>query len=192
MLFNMVQKLSLATASAALLSFGVGEAAFAIGFEGAYDPTNWTLTNSNANGYVNTSNAPDSILEIGGNNGSGWGGQTLYTTTAAGSGLVSFDWNYSTSDWSSYYDPFGVVLNGSFTQLTNNNAGISQLGSYSFNVSQGDNFGFGIKTVDNAFGSGKVEISNFSAPVPEPITGLVLAAGMGGAALSRAKKAKKS
>ncbi len=190
MLFNTVQKLSLATASAALLSFGVGEAAFAIGFEGAYDPTNWTLTNNNANGYVDTSNAPDSILQIGGDNGSGWGGQTLYTTSAAGSGLVSFDWNYSTSDWNSSWDPFGTVLNGNFTQLTSGFS-TNESGSYSFNVSQGDNFGFGIKTVDNVIGSGKVKISNFSAPVPEPITGLVLAAGMGGAALSRAKKAKK-
>ena len=190
---TMLKQLSIA-AGAAILSFGFGEAAFAAGFTGAYSADNWQLTNQKADGYVDTSGAPDSILQIGGNNGSGSSGTTLYSTTAAGSGSVSFDWNYSTNDVDGpTWDPFGVVLNGIFTQLTSE-VGKQQLGSYSFNVLKGDIFGFAIKTTDNRFGAGQVAISNFKAPkdVPEPITGLVLAAGMGGAALRRAKKSKQN
>jgi hypothetical protein len=192
---TMLKQLSIA-AGAAILSFGFSEAAFAAGFTGAYSADNWQLTNRRTNGYVDTSGAPDSILQIGGNaaenNFLSSRGQTRYTTTAAGSGSVSFDWNYSTNDHANR-DPFGVVLNGIFTRLTLPE-GNRQSGSYSFNVLKGDIFGFGIQTVDNRYGAGQVQISNFNAPkdVPEPITGLVLAAGMGGAALRRAKKSKQN
>jgi hypothetical protein len=183
---TMLKQLSLATAGAAMLSFGMGEAAFAFGFTGAYDVTNWEFTNNNADGYVDVSGAPGSIFQMGGNNGSGSFGETLFTTTAVHTAFINFDWDYYTSD-APGFDSFGVVLNDIYTELTDYNAS----DSYQFKVAKGDTFGFAIKTDDNVFGSGAVTISNFDAQdVPEPITGLVLAAGLGGAALRRAKSKK--
>ena len=203
MLLNTFQKFSLATAGAAVLSFGLGEAAFAVGFSGSYDPANWTLTNDNADGYVDTSNAPLVIVETGGDNSSVQFGQTSYTTTAAASGLVSFDWDYSSFDSDgAFWDPFGILLNGVFTQLSEDNGPSdpanlfdNQNGSYSFNVSEGDIFGFAIQTVDNIFGRATVEISNFNAPqnIPEPgtVVGL-LAVGLGGTVLRRRQEQSKN
>jgi hypothetical protein len=88
---------------------------------------------------------------------------------------VTFDWNYSTAD-GPFWDPFGYLLNGSFTQVTNDGGGVFQNGTSTFNVLAGDSFGFRIFTVDNLFGRASVTISNFSAPapVPEPSTVLSL------------------
>ncbi len=167
--------LTLAAASGA-------SAATVFGFQDAYDPINWTFTNSNADGSVNTGGAPASISLTGGDNGSGFSGTTNYTTTAAAAGTVTFDWNYSTND-GPFFDPFGYLLNGSFTQVTNDGGGVVQNGTSTFNVLAGDSFGFRIFTIDNTSGRGSVTISNFSAPgpmappptsVPEPSTVLSL------------------
>jgi hypothetical protein len=143
------------------------------GFQDAYDPINWTFTNSNADGSVNTGGAPASISLTGGDNFSFNSGTTNYTTTAAAAGTVTFDWNYSTAD-DPFFDPFGYLLNGSFIQVTDDGGGLVQNGTATFNVLAGDSFGFSIATVDNFFGPGSVTISNFSAPIPEPSTVLSL------------------
>jgi hypothetical protein len=158
--------LTLAAASGA-------SAATVSGFQTPYAPINWTFTNSNTDGFVNTGGAPASISLTGGNNGSGGSGTTDYTTTAAAAGTVTFDWNYSTAD-GPFFDPFGYLLNGSFTQVTNNGGGVFQNGTSTFNVLAGDSFGFRIFTTDNIFGRASVTISNFSAPIPEPSTVLSL------------------
>ncbi len=158
--------LTLAAASGA-------SAATVFGFQDAYDPINWTFTNSNADGFVNTGGAPASISLTGGDNGSGVPGTTDYTTTAAAAGTVTFDWNYSTAD-EPFFDPFGYLLNGSFIQVTDDGGGVVQNGTATFNVLAGDSFGFRIDTFDNFFGRGSVTISNFSAPIPEPSTVLSL------------------
>lgn len=152
--------LTLAAASGA-------SAATVFGFQDAYDPINWTFANSNADGFVNTSGAPASISLTGGNNGSVKSGTTDYTTTAAAAGTVTFDWNYSTVD-GPLLDRFGYLLNGSFTQVTNNGGDVDQNGTSTFNVLAGDSFGFRIFTTDNTGGRASVTISNFSAPAPVP------------------------
>jgi hypothetical protein len=92
---------------------------------------------------------------------------------------VTFDWNYSTADVSAFFDPFGYLLNGSFSFVTSS----PNNGTSTFNVLAGDSFGFRVYTLDNRFGRGGVTISNFSAPgpvappptpVPEPSTVLSL------------------
>jgi hypothetical protein len=116
---TLMKKLSMATVGAAVVALGAVDSAQAFGFTGAYAPSNWTLSNNNTNGYVDTSNAPSSISIIGGEEGGSGSGQTTYTTTALIGGLLSFNWSYGTADWNPSYDPFGFVLNGAFTQLTN-------------------------------------------------------------------------
>jgi hypothetical protein len=168
--------LTLAAASGA-------SAATVFGFQTPYAPINWTFTNSNADGSVNTGGAPASISLTGGDNGSGSSGTTDYTTTAAAAGTVTFDWNYSTPDDDVAFDPFGYLLNGSFIKVTNDGGNVVQNGTSTFNVLAGDSFGFRIFTNDNTSGRGSVTISNFSAPglmappptsVPEPSTVLSL------------------
>lgn len=189
---TVLRKISLATAGAVAIALVGSGAAQAAGFSGAYAPANWSLTNSNADGFVVPLNAPTSITITGGNNGSLSSGLTTYVTTAAASGLVSFDWNYSTQDDSAFFDPFGFVLNGSFTQLTDDSLS-GQSGSFSTSVTSGDTFGFYVSTVDNIFGRGSSVISNFVAPAstPEPtsVLGLLALGGLGiGSALKRKVK----
>jgi hypothetical protein len=187
-----LKKISLATAGAVVIALAGSGAAQAAGFSGAYAPANWSLANFNADGFVNTTNAPTSITITGGNNGSISFGRTTYVTTAAASGWVSFDWNYSTQDFSSFYDPFRFVLHGSFTQLTINNLS-GQSGSFSTSVTLGDTFGFYVSTQDNFAGRGSSVISNFMAPAstPEPtsVLGSLALGGLGiGSALKRKVK----
>ncbi|MFM7476545.1 MAG: PEP-CTERM sorting domain-containing protein [Microcystis aeruginosa] len=163
--------MTVTTVSLTLAAASGASAATVFGFQGPYDPINWTFANSNADGSVNTSGAPASISLTGGNNGTGNPGTTNYTTTAAAAGTVTFDWDYSTNDEPGY-DGFGYLLNGSFSFLTDS----PNNGTSTFNVLAGDSFGFRIFTTDNFFGPGSVTISNFSAPapVPEPSTVLSL------------------
>jgi hypothetical protein len=161
--------MTVTTVSLTLAAASGASAATVFGFQGPYDPINWTLTNSNADGFVNTGGAPASISLTGGNNGSGFSGTTDYTTTAAAAGTVTFDWDYSTAD-DPGFDGFGYLLNGSFSFLTDS----PNNGTSTFNVLAGDSFGFRIFTTDNIFGPGSVTISNFSAPIPEPSTVLSL------------------
>ncbi|MDB9434879.1 PEP-CTERM sorting domain-containing protein [Microcystis aeruginosa] len=165
--------MTVTTVSLTLAAASSASAATVFGFQDAYDPINWTLTNSNADGFVDTSGAPASISLTGGDNGSGSSGTTDYTTTAAAAGTVTFDWNYSTND-GPFFDPFGYLLNGSFIQVTDDGGGLVQNGTSTFNVLAGDSFGFRIATTDNILGRGSVTISNFSAPIPEPSTVLSL------------------
>src|SRR4051794_18915789 len=55
-------------------------------FIGNYDPSNFTLRNTNADGFVETAAAPFSITLVGGNNGSGLRGTTDFVVAAAESG----------------------------------------------------------------------------------------------------------
>ena len=179
----------MATVGAAVVALGAVDSAQAFGFTGAYAPSNWTLSNNNTNGYVDTSNAPSFISIIGGNTGGPGSGQTTYTTTALIGGLLSFNWSYGTADWNPSYDPFGFVLNGAFTQLTNNSGPNGQSGAFSTTLAQGDIFGFGINTTDNIVGPGNATISDFAAPVPEPVSTLGMLIGVG-AMLKRKQQQK--
>jgi hypothetical protein len=140
----------------------------AINFSGSYAPINWTLTNTNANGSVNTASAPTSINVTGGNAVFGGFGSTSYTVTAAGSGTVTFNWSYSTPDTNASFDPLFRVLNGSKTTLFARSVKTGS-GTDSFTVATGDVFGFGIDTIDNSFGAGSTTFSNFSAPDATPV-----------------------
>ncbi|MFM6367710.1 MAG: hypothetical protein ACKPGN_05685, partial [Dolichospermum sp.] len=93
-----------------------------IGFTGDYAPSNWNLTNSNANGSVNTSTAPNSITLNGGNNGTKLFGRTNYSITNTNPLPVniSFNWLYSTADNDPLADWFDVNHNGSYTTIAAN------------------------------------------------------------------------
>ncbi len=171
---KLATKLGIASASVALSFAAVGVNSAQAAFINPYGVSNWTLTNTNADGFVDTSSAPNQITLSGGNKGILSGiGRTDYTTTAIGSGQVSFSWNYSTQDFFSSLDPFRFVLNNTVTNIFPNNIlnafQKSGSGTFTTTVAQGDVFGFRVAT-GNGGGRGSVTISNFNAPVPEPST----------------------
>jgi hypothetical protein len=165
-----------------------------VGFEGPYAPANWTLTTNGGDGSVVTLGAPTSITLIGNNNDVG--ANTDFTTLAVGDGLVSFSWNYETFDnGGPGWDPFGYLLGGVFTQLTDDSGAQTQSGTASFSVLAGQTFGFRVNSVDGTFGPAQSIISSFevgSAAVPEPGTWAAAALLAGGAAFMRRRKRHRS
>ena len=181
-----------AVVSASLVAAAPAQA----GFIGAYAVSNWTTTLNNSNGSVFEIFGPpgalviDGVLVMGSNtNVGGLLGTTDFTIAAVGSGLVNFDWRYSSVD-SSFYDQGGFLLNGFFNFLAAN-LGNPTSGSESFDVNAGDLFGFRVFSTDNFSGRGSLAIrdfdapGNFDAPIPEPTTLALLAAGAVGGFASR-------
>jgi hypothetical protein len=73
MSIKLLKKLTVVTASAALslAATSLAQSAQAAGFGDSYNPSTWTLTNTNADGSVNTTSVPGSFVLTGGNKGSG-------------------------------------------------------------------------------------------------------------------------
>ena len=154
-------------------------------FVGVYAIGNFTVTNtdnggkpSGTQGSASTSDNGVTVLFTGSESGSGLPGTTDWFIDAAASGTVSFDWSFTTQDIPGFQSG-GYLLNNVYTQLSDG-SGISDsmpniTGQVSFNVTQGEQFGFEMDTLDNQFFSGLMTISDFSAPtasnigaVPEP------------------------
>ncbi|BAY13928.1 PEP-CTERM sorting domain-containing protein [Calothrix sp. NIES-2098] len=189
---KLATKLSMATASIALSFAAVGAKPAEAAFIGPYAPSNWTLINRNADGFVNTTGAPSSVTLFGGDNGSNSYGTTDYIVQAVADGVLSFKWNYSTADAAAFFDPFSFVKNGIVTNLFSSLSTTGQ-GTFSTNVAAGDFFSFQVKTSDNKYGRGSVTISDFSAPfsepVPEPLTIASSAIALGFGAWMKRKQA---
>jgi len=136
------------------------------GFTGDYDPANWTLTNTNTNGSVDITNTPTSIMLVGGDNGGNGAGDTDYTVNVACGGEISFDWAYQSFDVDGpIFDPAGYLVNGVFTQLTDNGGLDVQSGTTSILTADGDTFGYRVHTVDNILGEGAfTNITNLQTP----------------------------
>jgi hypothetical protein len=137
-------------------------------FSNGYAPSKWnTLLTPGSNGSVNTTGAPNSITLIGSDGAEATNMDVDYTITALATGLFSFSWAYHTNDTDAdpQYDIAGVLVNGTFTQLTNNTPGsINQTGNYSTSVTAGTVIGFRLRAVDNIFGNATFTISSFSSP----------------------------
>jgi len=170
-LARMVAPIALAATS---LSLAANPAQALALFDGYYASANWTQT-IQPDGSINTGGAPASITLTGADNGGG-NKNTDFTIAAPSGGTVSFNWSFSTAD-SPFYDPFGYLLNGAFTQLTDNSGATNQTGSASFNVIAGDVFGFRQNSYDSIWGRASTTISLFNGPVaasvpsPMPLLG---------------------
>lgn len=142
-------------------------------FIGSYDVSNWTTTVTpiGSDASVDTIGAPLSVTLISGDNGSGVPSTVDFTIAAVAGAQVFFHWDYDTLDIDPSFDPFGYLLNGTFTQLTTNGIFIPQSGDALFTVNTGDIFGFRQASVDSTFGSGVTTVSRFTVTaVPEPAT----------------------
>ena len=131
---------------------------YAPGFSGDFDQANWT-TSAGGDGSINANN--DTVILQGADNGDKISHNVDFTISSALEFRVSFQWSYSTSDYFSYWDPFGYVVNDSFYQLTDNFVPIEQSGSVSLALAAGDTFGFRQNSVDSQSGRATTIISNF-------------------------------
>ncbi|WP_432671339.1 hypothetical protein [Flavobacterium sp. SM2513] len=132
-------------------------------FTGAFAPENWTTTNTDTNGNVNTANAPASIIITSGNNGSSFPGTTDYSIVVPASGTLSFNWNYTTNDGPEWDYP-QIVYNSVISYFTdfNESGADTQSGFETIEVVAGETFVLRMYTQDNSGPSGIVTISNFS------------------------------
>jgi hypothetical protein len=134
-------------------------------FSGYYDPINWTVDLQSGNGSV-TPNGFTSVDLVSNNNGLG-GLYTLYSITAGGTGLLTFDWNYVNRDFCCEFEIASFVINSTVTPLAQDDAS----GSVSVLVNLGDLIVFRNLAIDGFFASSTLTISNFSAPLPDEIVG---------------------
>lgn len=164
-------------ALAALMLLASATTRLEAAFIGPYAPGNFNLINTEADGFVDF--RPNGSLVItGGNSGSGLLGTTDLLIAAPGSGLVQFNFSYSTVD-SALLEVVGYMIGTDFTQLGDRDGAN---GAVSFAVTSGQMFGFRISTEDNLGEPGVLTITNFEGPggtvVPEPSTWLTEAAGL--------------
>lgn len=97
------------------------------------------------------------VAIMGGN--SGIGGLTSADVIVTADGALTISWSYSSNDIPGY-DSFGYILNGAYIQLTD---GSLTEGSFTFNVSVGDQIGLYVETDDGLFGEGNafIQADNF-------------------------------
>ena len=88
--------LGLATSATLGIMSTLPSQATAFSFTGDFEPSKWTLTNINADGSVDTTNAPLGIILTGGDNGSNLPGTTDWTISINSASEISFDWSYFT------------------------------------------------------------------------------------------------
>lgn len=155
----------------------------AFGFSGYYAPENWQVTNlGSGGGLVNVGGAPASIQLVSPDEGeppigADEAGAIYYTIRAAQSGTVQFDWSMVIGQFevAADQDPFGMLLNGSRIQLSDDIFG-NQSDTSTLDVVTGDSFGFYTSSFNGQFGPSTTTISRFTAPVPGPLPLLGVAA----------------
>lgn len=131
-------------------------------FTGAFAPGNWQQSSNNSNGSI-TFNGTNGMTLVGGDNGSATPGYNLITTTVQNNTEISFNWNYSTTDHSTYDYP-RIRINGVPFNLQGYNmqGGTSpQSGTHTVSVPAGSTFGIEMYTTDNTAGAATMVLSNF-------------------------------
>lgn len=175
MLKNRFEKLSIVSCGALLFGLTFIDTANAAGFTGSYSQDNWS--NSGIRGGSSNLNLVDDTGNFDYSVNLGRGGVSRRTvrflTTAADTGTVNFDWDYS--GFHAFFQAFAefeVIRNGDVVlDLVNrrrvrgnfNFSGVDE----SFSVNQGDSFGFrigGQNFDSNSRLRGNLAISNFEAP----------------------------
>ena len=160
----------------------------ASGFTIVFAPSNFTLTNDNADGSVNTTNAATgTVVLTGGNNGSFNPGTTTWISLPiTQGGTVSFAWSFTGDDFpydGSVGDRGGYIINDNPTYIATQNGDSSTVSSLS--LTAGQTFGFIVETANNDGYPGVLTINSFDfnpdpEAIPEPLTilgtGVVLGA----------------
>jgi len=160
------------SAARIFLLFGISNHIASAAFVDAFAPSNWTLTNTNADGSATFGGGGATLSVVGGNNGSGIPGTTDFFLFAPVAGAVQFQYSYSSLD-TPMQDFAGYLLGNSFVQIADTDG---EHGTVSFTVNAGERLGFRVGTADNTGEPGILTISDFNAPVavPEPRSALLV------------------
>ena len=135
------------------------------GFTGSHASANWIFYQDPGGNGTRTF-TPTTLTLKGSNANSFSLKETRVTIVAPYSGLYSFNWTQTTND-NALYEDAAYYINFFYNSLTEGNPTTSASGSMSFWVNAGDEFGFSIFSVDDAFGASTLTISNFSWPDPQ-------------------------
>lgn len=172
------------------------------GFQGEYAPANWSVV-AEGDSSVDTTDAPNSIMLIGSDEGSGDPRRTNFTIQVLGDGFIEFDWQYLTLDEDGpNFDPALFILNNDADpktfSLSSPSGADAQSGSESIFVFAGQVIGFGINSTDDDLGRAFLTISNFSGPsrgdvvdnsaVPEPVTAGLSLLGLAAAGMAASRR----
>ena len=168
--------------------------ALTIGFNGPYDPTQWTTTilGSPPLGSTLFSASHTTLTIFGGDNDpngcvGGIGGLAgpceVDITTKNPRNIFSFHWDYNTTDIGAGFDQFGILLNGSHTVLSDLGGPLHQSGNVF--ITANTQFGWYINCTDCTGGAATVAITQFTA-APEP--GSLMLFGLGLAALAALRR----
>jgi len=137
-----------------------------VDFTGAFQTQNWTEA-IGVGGYINylTNNQNGVVYSIVLGSADDGGGGRTYTDLSIVSpfkGSLSFAWAYTTADRDGpSYDPFGYIINGSYTELTTPDLK-SQSGSLEISLNSGDRFTLREWSTDSILGRGIATITNFN------------------------------
>lgn len=156
----------------ALCLFWAGPAGADDGFTGVFAFNLWTFVSGGTGADFDADSS--TIVLRGSQNFDNEYSQTTFTTSVAGSYLLSFDWSYETNDPAGpQWDPAGYV-NGTDIQLSDSGGGFVQSGSASNVIFEGGIFGF-YALSDNYFependGFSTITITNFHFTPYIPVT----------------------
>ena len=159
--------------------------ALTIGFNGAYDPTQWTTTilgtpplgsaMFSASHTTLTITGGDSLTGcLGGMPGSP-GPCEVDVTSKNPNNSFSFHWDYNTSDIGAGFDQFGLLLNGVHSVLSDLGGPLHQSGDVF--IKANTQFGWYINCTDCTGGAAIVNITQFTA-APEPASLMLLGLGL--------------
>lgn len=143
------------------------------GFQGNCAPANWAVQQP-GNGSVDFLAAPIKAILTSNNDSSLGNSFVSIEIQGDNEGIVSFSYFYTANDLDgAQFDPFGYLLNGAPIQLVpppDLANGESVRGSFSFQISAGDRFGFYAESTDNTLGPSVTEITDFMyVPIPGPL-----------------------
>jgi hypothetical protein len=176
-------------------------------FSGAYAPGNWTVTHS-PDAIVDqgsVAGSASSITLTGSDTQSSQQSRIEFWIDVPFAGLYSFNWQYATNDIGdpigdpdngvppsppSVFDVAGYTVGGTPYQLSTQGGASAQSGQVlSLNLAAGTHLGFYVETLDNLNGAATFTVSNFTAPVPEPATMVLMAMGLAGLGIARRRRA---
>ncbi len=139
------------------------------GFEGDFAPNKWAVMVDGNGSATFQDSPPDSLVLVSRDGGqSPAGGDSKVCITVPCPTTLRFDWQYSTANESSHYDPFGFEINGNsplFTELTQlvSPTNADQSGSETIQLNTGDTFCFVQRSVDGGSGAATTIITNFTS-----------------------------